>query len=154
MHFETTKCKYVLGKGRGCPLQHQKIIYTYRPKKGLKFGIFSSPIIKFVTQWGAVTLQPPKSYRPTVFTNLNLKWSLKLWAWIYEFCLTKYNSFYTRGRCLGPLSRALTLDPTRGPYRHALTPLVGSCTSCSIFSLQALSKTWKPCVMDRKKCSY
>ena len=49
---------------------------------------------------------------------------------------------YTRGRCLGPLSRALPLDPIRGHiyYRRAWIPLVGgSCTS-----FQAIPKSWKP----------
>ena len=58
-------------------LQHPKFIhlYTFRPKKGLKFGIFSSPIIEFS---------------------------------------------YARGRCPGPLSLALPLDPNRGFLRFAL----------------------------------
>ena len=43
------------------PLQYSKIIYlyTFRPKKGLKFDIFSSPIVEFSYARGAAPLQLP-----------------------------------------------------------------------------------------------
>ena len=47
-----------------------------------------------------------------------------------------------------PLSRALPLDPTRGPIGagRTWTPPVDSCASRSMFllSLQAIPKSWKP----------
>ena len=53
---------------------------------------------------------------------------------------------YTRGRCLRPLSRALLLDPIRGPiyYRRVWIPLVGSCASRSMFHSPSKPKSWKP----------
>ena len=48
MHFEITKCKLLLGKE--LPPYNRQKSYTYihfDPKKGLKFGIFSTPIVEF-----------------------------------------------------------------------------------------------------------
>ena len=40
--------------------------------------------------------------------------STPLRPWNYAFYVTKYKLSYTKGRCLGPLSKAFPLDPTRG----------------------------------------
>ena len=139
MHFEITKCKIFLGKGLP-PYNIQKS-YTYihlDQRAGLKFDIFSSPIIECYYSRGRCPLATLKSN-----TLTNLKY---LRTWNYAFYLTKYKFSYTRGCCLGPLSRALPLDPTRGsiggPGPHSwVLALWAQC-----FSLQAIPESWKPCI--------
>ena len=114
---------------------HKIHTYTFWPKKGLKCGIFSSLIVEVSYTRGP--LQPPK----LIYTNKSkLLKGLKL-------CILphKKKKSYTRGRCLGPLSRAFPLDPIRGPiggpWPHSW--VLALCNWC--FSRQAIPKSWKPC---------
>ena len=138
MHFEITICKIFLGKG--CSLQHLNIIflYTFRPKYGLKFAFSTHQSYNFLTQGGALPLQPPNQHPLTNQNYLRARNNI--------FSLTMYKLSYTRGRCLGPLSRALLLDPTRGPIDGpgSNSWVLSLCARC--FALQAIPKSWKPCM--------
>ena len=123
MHFEISKCKSFL---EDAPLPHTKFIYFW-PKKDLKFGIFSS-----LNRRIFLRKQSPKM-------NIGPK--------IMHSTSPKTNFSYTRGRCLRPLSRAFPLDPIRdaigGPGPHSW--VLALRTWC--FSLQAIPKSWKPCLI-------
>ena len=111
------------------PLQQTKIIYLYRfwPKKGLKFGIFCTPIVEFSY---ASPCNPQNSCpKSLLYTD---KFNLLIWAWNYACFLTKYKFSYTRGRCLGPC-QGLSPGSHQGFYRRAWTLLMGSCASHLMF---------------------
>ena len=128
---------------RGCPLTTHKIhiLIHFDPQKDLKFRLFSSLIIEF-----SYANNPQNEYTRT---NLNY-----LRAWDYAFYLTKNKFSYTRGRCLGPLSRVFPQDPIRdpiggpGPYSWVLALR----TWC--FSLQAIPKSWKPWIIPPVKITH
>ena len=67
MHFEITKFNIFLGKGLQC-FNTQNYIPHLDQNKGLKCGIFTSPIVEFSYVRGLAT---PKSYTLTTLTNLN-----------------------------------------------------------------------------------
>ena len=101
--------QYFLRQG-AAPLQHPKIIYIINgpKKKGLKFGIFSSPIVEFSYARGRCPLPTSNYIHWQIQTTKGLA--------IIQFSSPNraYKFSYTRGCCLGPLSMALALDPWAG----------------------------------------
>ena len=70
MHFEITKCKIFLGKGLPPYNTQNSYTYIYLDQKGLKFGIFCTPIAEFSYARERCPLATPKSY---TLTNKGLK---------------------------------------------------------------------------------
>ena len=119
--------------GCAAPLQHSKFIYlyTFRPKKGLKFDFFNLPIVAFSYAKRRYLLASPKSYTYK-FKLLN-----------YAFYLTKYQFLYTRGAALDPCQWFVP-RPHRGPISGPAPQACVLALCARYFSLQAIPKSWKP----------
>ena len=115
---------------------HKIHTYTFWPKKGLKFGIFSSLIVEF--SYTRESLQPPKliyTYKSKLLKGLKL-------------CILphkKKKKILHKGALPWTPVKDFPLDPIRGPiggpWPHSW--VLALCNWC--FSRQVIPKSWNPC---------
>ena len=139
MHFEITKCKIFLGKGLHPYNTKNPYTYIHLDRKRPEIWHFWITNRKIFLRKGAL---PLTCNTQIIYTYDYIR------AWNHALYLTKYKCSYTRGHCLGPLSRALPLDPTKGPIGGPGPHSWVLVLRARCFSLQAFPKSWKPCIFD------